>query len=224
MARRKDHSPEELKAWVITSVLEFLQQQPAQALSLRQIAKMVSYSPGTLINLFGSYAHLLLAVNACTLDQISELLEKKLSDADNLNAQQQLLLFAQEYLLFAQQHTFQWRLLFEHRLDEDVPDWQQSRINQLFELIELRLLKLSPQAKPNELQQASRTVWASVHGICMLEVDNKIFASTSNHYQGVDGQVVDRQAVNGGSMIHSLIHHYLTSWKTSIDANITINQ
>ena len=214
MARRKDHSPEELKAWVISSVLEFLQQQSAQALSLRQVAKMVGYSPGTLINLFGSYAHLLLAVNACTLDQISGLLQKKLADAENLNAQQQLLLFAQEYLAFAQQHTFQWRLLFEHRLDADVPEWQQSRINQLFVLIELRLTQLAPHAKPAELQQASRTIWASVHGICMLEVDNKIFASTTSHCQ----------AVNGDSMIHSLIHHYLSSWKTSPDANSTINQ
>jgi AcrR family transcriptional regulator len=214
MARRKDHSPEQLKAWVISSVLEFLQQQSAQALSLRQVAKMVGYSPGTLINLFGSYAHLLLAVNACTLDQISGLLQKKLADAENLNAQQQLLLFAQEYLAFAQQHTFQWRLLFEHRLDEDVPDWQQSRINQLFALIELRLTQLAPHAKPAELQQASRTIWASVHGICMLEVDNKIFASTTSHCQ----------AVNGDSMIHSLIHHYLSSWKTSLDANSTIKQ
>ncbi|MFT4764212.1 MAG: AcrR family transcriptional regulator [Oleispira sp.] len=214
MARRKDHSPEELKAWVISSVLEFLQQQSAQALSLRQIAKMVGYSPGTLINLFGSYAHLLLAVNACTLDQISGRLEKKLTETDNLNAQQQLLLFAQEYLAFAQQHTFQWRLVFEHRLDEEVPDWQQNRINQLFELIELRLIALSSNAKPDQLQQASRTIWASVHGICMLQVDNKIFASAN----------IDGLSISGEGMIKSLINNYLASWKRSTDANITDNQ
>ncbi|MFT4908306.1 MAG: AcrR family transcriptional regulator [Oleispira sp.] len=214
MARRKDHSPEELKAWVISSVLEFLQQQSAQALSLRQVAKMVGYSPGTLINLFGSYAHLLLAVNACTLDQISARLEKKLTETDNLNAQQQLLLFAQEYLAFAQQHTFQWRLVFEHRLDEEVPDWQQNRINQLFELIELRLIALSSNAKPDQLQQASRTIWASVHGICMLQVDNKIFASAN----------IDGLSISGEGMIKSLINNYLASWKRSTDANITDNQ
>jgi AcrR family transcriptional regulator len=214
MARRQDHSPEELRALVLSSVLEFLQTQSAQALSLRQVAKRVGYSPGTLINLFGSYAHLLLAVNACTLDQISERLEKQLTETADLDAQQQLLLFAHEYLLFAQQHTFQWRLLFEHRLDEEVPDWQQNRINQLFELIELRLTQLAQLAGPDELQQASRTIWASVHGICMLEVDNKVFASTSSHCQ----------AVNGKSMIHSLLHNYLTSWKTPRDANTTINQ
>ncbi len=211
MARRKDHTPEELKAWVIRSVLEFLQRQPAQELSLRKVAKRVDYSPGTLINLFGSYAHLLLAVNAATLDQISERLNKNLAASNDLDTEQQLLLFAQEYLTFARQHTFQWRLLFEHRLDEDVPDWQQNRINQLFELIEVRLIQLCPHAKPAELLQASRTIWASVHGICMLEVDNKIFAADSSN--GL--------SINGESMIQSLISHYLSSWKVSSNTHTT---
>jgi len=211
MARRKDHTPEELKAWVIRSVLEFLQRQPAQELSLRKVAKRVDYSPGTLINLFGSYAHLLLAVNAATLDQISGRLNKNLAASNELDAEQQLLLFAQEYLAFARQHTFQWRLLFEHRLDEDVPDWQQNRINQLFELIEVRLIQLCPHAKPAELLQASRTIWASVHGICMLEVDNKIFAADSSN--GL--------SINGESMIQSLISHYLSSWKVSSNTHTT---
>ena len=214
MARRKDHSPEELKALVMASVLEYLQTQSANTLSLRQIAKMVAYSPGTLINLFGSYAHLLLAVNACTLDQISQRLEKKLVAAKALDAQQQLQLFAQEYLAFAQQHLFQWRLLFEHRLDEEVPDWQQQRINQLFDIIERRLIELAPLAKPNQLQQASRTIWASVHGICMLEVDNKIFAAVDINFP----------VVNGESMIQSLINNYLASWIRSIETNDNLNQ
>ena len=218
MARRKDHSPEELEALVISSVLEYLQTQSANTLSLRHIAKKVGYSPGTLINLFGSYAHLLLAVNAYTLDQISQRLEEKLSVAKSLDAQQQLLLFAQEYLAFAQQHTFQWRLLFEHRLDEAVPEWQQQRINLLFDLIELRLMQLAPLAEPSQLQQASRTIWASVHGICMLEVDNKIFASADTNNPSVN-----ELPANGESMIQSLINHYLTSWKISCDDN-TITQ
>ena len=205
MARRKDHTPDELKAWVIRSVLEFLQDFPANELSLRKVAKRVEYSPGTLINLFGSYAHLLLAVNASTLDHISERLNNRLSASQELEPQQQLLLFAQEYLAFAKEHPFQWRLIFEHRLDDDVPEWQQNRINQLFELIELRLITLRPTSTPAELQQASRTIWASVHGICMLDVDNKIFATDNS----------SELSINGESMIQSLLKHYLSSWKLS---------
>lgn len=202
MARRKDHSPEELSDWVIRSVVDVLQQEPASSLSLRKVAKMVGYSPGTLINLFGSYAHLILAVNAHTLDDITERLSTRLQSAQNLDEQQQLLQFAFEYHLFAQQHPHQWRVLFEHRLEDDMPQWQQDRINQLFDLIESRLMTLAPNSSADELHIASRSIWASVHGICMLELDDKLFS---------------QNAISGQRMIESVINHYLTSW---LNANL----
>lgn len=207
MARRKDHSPDELKSWVIESVIHFLQQQPASELSLRKIAKMVEYSPGTLINLFGSYSHLILEVNAYTLDQIAEKLEVKLRQSKDLSPHQQLSKFALEYLGFAQQHPFQWRIVFEHSLETEVPEWQQSRINQLFHLIETRLQLISPSASTIECQKATRTIWASVHGICMLELDDKLFSPIT---------------ITGQEMIESLIQHYLASWSQSNDHQSSI--
>lgn len=200
MARRKDHSPEELKALVIGAVLGFLQSEPAQKLSLRQLAKMVGYSPGTLINLFGSYAHLILAANAATLDLIADKLSKALVNTQN--PQDQLSVIALEYLNFAKQHPFQWQILFEHHLaeEDEVPHWQLSRIDGLFTLIEKCLEQLNPHSQNDERHKASRVIWAAVHGICMLEVDNKLFAQDS---------------VTGESMINSLLSHYLGSWKIS---------
>ena len=200
MARRKDHSPEELKALVIEAVLGFLQEQPAEKLSLRQLAKMVGYSPGTLINLFGSYAHLILAANAATLDLIAGKLKSALLNTHE--PQSQLSLIALEYLSFAKQHPFQWRILFEHHLaeEDEVPQWQLSRIDGLFTLIEKCLEQLNPHSQDDERHKASRVIWAAVHGICTLEVDNKLFA---------------QDLVTGESMINSLLSHYLGSWKTS---------
>ncbi len=200
MARRKDHTPEELKALVIDAVLGFLQDQPAQKLSLRQLAKMVGYSPGTLINLFGSYAHLILAANAKTLDLIASKLTSALVSTQE--PQSQLSLIALEYLNFAKRHPFQWQILFEHHLaDEDeIPQWQLSRIDGLFTLIEKCLEALNPDSQDDERHKASRVIWAAVHGICMLEVDNKLFA---------------QDMVTGESMITSLLSHYLGSWKKS---------
>lgn len=59
MARRQDHTPAQLQQLTMETVLKLLQQQPASSLSLRQIARKVGYSPGTLINQFGSYSLLL---------------------------------------------------------------------------------------------------------------------------------------------------------------------
>ena len=200
MARRKDHTPDELKALVLAEVLGFLQHNSADKMSLRQLAKMVGYSPGTLINLFGSYAHLILAANALTLDQISKELLTVLSTSDDPH--EQLYLVANQYLSFAKSHHYQWMVLFEHHLDkdEDVPEWQLSRINGLFDLISECLLKLNPKSNIEERNKATRVIWAAVHGICLLEVDNKLFAPND---------------ITGESMIRSLLSHYLSSWKNS---------
>ena len=116
MARRQDHTPVQLQQLTMDTVLALLQQQPASSLSLRQIAREVGYSPGTLINQFGSYGLLLLAANARTLDQIYRELCAAIEQADS--PQQALEACAMSYLNFASQHPHQWRLLFEHQLPE----------------------------------------------------------------------------------------------------------
>lgn len=198
MARRKDHTPEELTELVLSQVLNFLQTEPADQLSLRKLAKMVGYSPGTLINLFGSYAKLILAANARTLDLIADDLSG-IMDAET-EAETKLTTFAHKYLAFAQAHPYQWRVLFEHHLEEDeeIPQWQWARIERLFTMIESCLNELKPNSSETDRHQASRVLWASVHGICALSIDDKLFAQDS---------------VLGKDMISSLISNYIGSWK-----------
>ncbi|WP_396588259.1 TetR/AcrR family transcriptional regulator [Bermanella sp. R86510] len=197
MARRKDHSPEELSELVINQVLAFLQEEPADQLSLRKLAKMVGYSPGTLINLFGSYDKLILAANAKTLDMIAAQIEKVMSKVED--PEQQLQQFAYSYLNFAKEHPFQWQILFEHHIDDDeIPQWQLNRIERLFSVIEDCLATIKPTSSKEDRHQVSRVIWAAVHGICSLATDDKLFAQGS---------------IDEISMIDSLLTHYLGSWK-----------
>lgn len=197
MARRKDHTTEELTELVIVQVIEFLQKEPADQLSLRKLAKMVGYSPGTLINLFGSYSRLILAANARTLDQIAQRLGEEMKQDES--AETRLYRFAEAYLAFAQAHPYQWRVLFEHHLEEgeDIPSWHWSRIDRLFEIIEQCLYELNGNSREEDRHEASRVIWAGVHGICALSIDDKLFA---------------RKMVSATSMVHSLLNHFLSSW------------
>lgn len=178
-------------------VNQFLQREPAHQLSLRKLAKMVGYSPGTLINLFGSYSRLLLAANARTLDQIAQRLGDVMEQDEP--AETRLHRFAEAYLAFAQEHPYQWRALFEHRLEEgeEMPQWQWSRIDRLFEMIEHCLYELNRNSREEDRHEASRVIWAGVHGICALSIDDKLFA---------------QKMVSATSMIHSLLNHFLSSW------------
>lgn len=197
MARRQDHSPAELQALTIRHVQACLQQQPASELSLRQIARDIGYSPGTLINQFGSYALLLLSVNAHTLDQLHQaLLEAMQPHRDDRAA---LTAAAFRYLDFARQHPHAWRLLLELRLpgNDPLPVWQEQRILALFALLEQRLAHARPGSLPQECQEAARVLWAAVQGICQLTLDDKLFSH--GHHRG-------------DALITSLMTHYLTSW------------
>ncbi|UTW48827.1 TetR/AcrR family transcriptional regulator [Bacterioplanoides sp. SCSIO 12839] len=195
MARRKDHTHDEIRALALEALQLHLQQQPADTMSLRKLAQAIGYSPATLVNVFGSYDHLLLSVSAITLDRLAESLVHQ-SDHE-LTAMQRLQFFGKTYLQFAQQNTYCWQLLFEHRLPagDEIPDWQQQRIDQLFAMIEQALVELSSDAE--NVRQAARTVWASVHGICTLSLGDKLFSDSLS---------------NADSMIESLIHHYVISW------------
>ena len=70
MARRNDHTREELVSITINEVNTFLENKPYHELSLRKLASLIGYVPSTLVNIFGSYDLLLLEVNARTLDLI----------------------------------------------------------------------------------------------------------------------------------------------------------
>jgi len=49
MARRKEHSHDEIRAMAIEAAMALLQQQGTQELSLRKIASQIGYVPSTLI-------------------------------------------------------------------------------------------------------------------------------------------------------------------------------
>ncbi|MBB1489123.1 TetR/AcrR family transcriptional regulator [Oceanospirillum sediminis] len=198
MARRKDHTHDEIREQALNVLMTHLEEAPADATSLRQIARQIGYSPGTLINIFGSYDQLLLSANARTLDLLA-------SDLQNISKEyacplSRLKAFACSYLRFAEQYNYQWQLLFQHRLpeEESVPEWQLQRINDLFAIIEQALSELATTVPESDLQQASRTIWASVHGICSLSLDDKLFAGSQTY---------------GESMLDSLISHYVSDWR-----------
>ncbi|GAA5215526.1 TetR/AcrR family transcriptional regulator [Corallincola platygyrae] len=182
MARRNDHRPEELKALTLKLVDEFLQNEPAHQLSLRKAAKLVGYSAGTLINLFGSYSYLLLAVNGETMDRLADKLQQAIEAASS--PKQKLVAMAHAYQVFALTHPHHWRLVFEHRLAEGeaIPEWQQQRIDRLLLLVAGCVAPIYPDIDDDTLQLRVRTIWASVHGIVQLTLEDKLFGSP-----GVDG-------------------------------------
>ncbi|MGD8109074.1 TetR/AcrR family transcriptional regulator [Vibrio sp. TRT 21S02] len=196
MARRNDHTREELIALTLDTVKEFLNEHSYHELSLRKIANMIGYVPSTLVNVFGNYNLLLLHAVAQTLDELSQDARKVVAGCQD--PQSALYELAYCYHDFAQKHPHRWQLIFEHNMNgEALPEWQAERIDHMTAMLEGLLKVLAPQRTDSEVLQASRVLWSGVHGITLLSVDDKFFAA---------------EPIDGKELIENLLSNYLANW------------
>ncbi|HIF9341852.1 TPA: TetR/AcrR family transcriptional regulator [Photobacterium damselae] len=196
MARRNDHTREELVNMTLEQVKSFLSEHPHHELSLRKVAAMIGYVPSTLVNVFGNYNLLLLHAVAQTLDEMSQEAEASMKDA--ISAEDALRRLAYCYLEFATQHPYRWQLIFQHTMNgEDLPEWQSERIDNMTGMLEALIRQITPNKSEDEILEASRVLWAGVHGITLLTVDDKLFTSTP---------------VDGKALIDNLLNTYLNTW------------
>lgn len=196
MARRNDHTREQLVSLTLDTVKAFLEENTHHELSLRKVANMIGYVPSTLVNVFGNYNLLLLHAIAQTLDELSDQANTVVSKATN--SKDALYELAYCYHDFAQQHPYRWQLIFQHNMNGDqLPEWQAERIDNMTGMLESLLAELAPSRSKQEVLQASRVLWSGVHGITLLSVDDKFFSS---------------EPIDGKELINNLISNYLMNW------------
>ncbi|WP_297891188.1 TetR/AcrR family transcriptional regulator [Shewanella sp.] len=176
MARRKEHSHDEIRAMAIQAATELLTEQGVVGLSLRKVASQIGYVPSTLINIFGSYNYLLLAVSEATL----RALHGRLAAVSVASGIGKIIAMASEYSLFAHEQRQCFKLVFELQLldSEPLPESQGQWIARLFSLIEHEVAQLFPEITPERHLSMSRVLWGGIHGLTMLSLDNKLFAQT----------------------------------------------
>ncbi|WP_299013532.1 TetR/AcrR family transcriptional regulator [uncultured Photobacterium sp.] len=197
MARRNDHTREELVTMTLEQVKNFLDEHPHHELSLRKVAGMIGYVPSTLVNVFGNYNLLLLHAVAQTLDELFAEAEEQMKDISS--PEDALRKLAYCYLGFATKHPYRWQLIFQHTMQgEELPEWQSERINNMTGMLESLISQITPEKSEADILEASRVLWAGVHGITLLTVDDKLFTSTP---------------VDGKALIDNLIDTYLNAWQ-----------
>lgn len=174
MARRSDHSREEIQAMAIQAAITILSQEGLPGLSARKVASAIGYTAGTLYLVFKNLDELILHVNAAALDELRAVIEAELQREQS--AQAQLLAMAHAYLGFARAQFARWTLLFTYRLPEGValPDWFHDKVRSLFELVAKPLQQINPALSAVAYQQATRVLWSSVHGVCELGLNEKL--------------------------------------------------
>ena len=194
MARRSDHSREELKELILEKSWKIIEKQGFDGLTARQIAKDIGYAPGTIYNLFNSMDDLYLRLNAQTLDLLYDTLNSAACNQKNKNPVNNMKCMAHMYMSFARKYRSHWLMLFHHRLPEgrkDI-DWYQEKIDQLFDPLERHLESYFTAKQTKKKKIAARVLWASVHGLCFLQETGKIgIVDKSNTAEKMSDYLID---------------------------------
>ncbi|MBR9829718.1 MAG: TetR/AcrR family transcriptional regulator [Oceanospirillales bacterium] len=195
MARRNDHSRDELREMALSAAERVLQQEGFKALSARRVAADIGYSAGSLYTLFKNLDDLCWQLNARTLTQLLAELDR----VEQTDAKSCLLAYGHAYMAFAHDHPARWALLFEHGGSRDMPTPASlsERIDSLFARVEVCLQQLKPEMPAAECALTARTLWSGVHGIAVLALRQKLFLD---------------QAQSADKMLQQLVDHFIKGW------------
>ncbi len=185
MARRSDHSREEIREMALAAAEEIVATQGFQALSARKLAGAIGYTVGTLYLVFENLDDLILQVNGRTLDRLYEMIVEDQRHCDGAEAC--LFQLGHSYIRFADSEPHAWQMIFEHRLadDREAPDWLRQKVARMFALVEERLSQLAAHPTRPEITQAARALWGGVHGICILAINQTLGAAGVESVQAI---------------------------------------
>lgn len=171
MARRSEHTQEELKNMAIQAGYDLIEERGFQNFSARAVAAKMGYTVGTLYHLFGDLDTFILHVNARTLD---EWYDEEVKGVPK-KPEQRARYFAHSYYEYARKNYNRWIALYEHRMQDDkrVPDWYVPKMMRMFALINDAVMPhVNNDAKKAE--RIAKLMWASVHGISTLALQGKL--------------------------------------------------
>ncbi len=174
MARRSDHSRDEIREMALSATESIIGEQGYAALSARKVSSAIGYTVGTLYLVFRNLDDLVLQVNGRTLDALYVRLTAAIENGNKGVAG--VLSLGQGYLEFATGHPRLWVAIFEHNLPlgEPIPEWYLAKVARSFELVEGELRRLVPAHSQTETAKAARALWSGVHGVCILGLTERL--------------------------------------------------
>ncbi len=95
------------------------------------------------------------------------------------------------YLRFARANTALYKVMFASKLDADYPELKAAS-EACFEGLQTSVSKLFPQKSEEEVRAISLRMWASVHGLSMLLIENRLnFLLGKNGFEDLSASEID---------------------------------
>lgn len=195
MARRSEHTQEQIKEMVLKAAENIVIEFGFKALTARKIALEIGYTVGSIYMVFANMDDLITHIKGRTLDELAE----QLQHSDQYNSvEEHIQALAGIYLRFAQQHLNRWRMIFDAQGGEPVPDWYQQKVEQLLVIVEQLFQQLRPHHSAELSHLAARALWSGVHGVCMLSLN---------------GNLGRLGVKNADSAVRMLVENFIRGWE-----------
>ncbi|MEA1888758.1 MAG: TetR/AcrR family transcriptional regulator [Pseudomonadota bacterium] len=181
MARRSDHSHDEIRDMILNAAETIVMEHGLKGLSTRKVTSDIGYTVGTLYLVFKNLDDLVTHINARTLNRLYLLMTG--DEMKDLSQKEHLFRLGHIYVNFAYADPHRWALIYEQHYSKDdaIPGWYKKNIQNMFTIVEETLKPLAPTCTDSEITQAASSLWAGVYGICMLGITQKLSCSGKEH-------------------------------------------
>ena len=158
---------------IIEAASRIVEKDGLRELTIRGIAKAISYTSGTLYQIFENLDELIVEVHIVTLADLYEELRKV---EIGLDPETSILDLAERYSRFARANSNRWNALFEHSLPpgKSLPERYDQSIFRLIGLGAEALQPIFPNDKTKQAEHEARVLWAGLYGIVSLDTSDKL--------------------------------------------------
>lgn len=174
MRRGTGSRHEALQAALVDAAEKVIAAEGLGALRARTLAEVVGCSVGAIYTIFPDLSGVVLAVNGRTLGAIDGVM----GAVEEGEPETQLVRLAGAYLDYAVGARLRWGALFLHSVPrgEVVPEWYARLQGAAFSHIEGPLGRLCPGLEASARRLLARSLFAAVHGMVALGLDEKVAA------------------------------------------------
>ena len=175
MSKTLERRAKQLEA-LISAAEKAIAAKGLAGLKSRELAAEIGVANGAVFNLVDDMDELVLRVGSRTLARLDGALS--VAESGGASPAEKLVRIAVAYCDFAADNLELWRALFEHRMapEKPIPEWAVEEQMNLFRHIYHPLAKLFPKWSKDELGITARSLFAAVHGMVSLGLEQKLIA------------------------------------------------
>ncbi|MEO0912224.1 MAG: TetR/AcrR family transcriptional regulator [Pseudomonadota bacterium] len=148
------------------------------SLRARDLAGDVGCAVGSIYTIFKDLEAIVLEVNSVTFRDLGAHVMNSVKTHPEDAYEAQLIAMGHAYAEFARQNPKRWAAVFDIEMSRtaEVPEWYNDQVKALFMIIAVPLSRLRTDLEEADIRLLTRGLFASVHGIVLLSVEDRISA------------------------------------------------